>query len=64
MYTIAITMNIFGYPINPFGPGGGHIVPPLSRICVYLGKYAYERVEKTWLFSFMSLEKGSTLSTP
>ena len=25
----------------------GHIVPPLSRICVYLCKYAYERIEKT-----------------
>ena len=30
-----------------FGPGGGHIVPPLSRICVYQCKYAYERIEKT-----------------
>ena len=27
--------------------GGGHIVPPLLRICVYLCKYAYELVEKT-----------------
>ena len=25
---------------------GGHIVPPLSYICVYLCKYAFERIEK------------------
>ena len=28
------------------GPRGGHIVPPLSHICVWLCKYAYERDEK------------------
>ena len=50
--------------LNLLGTEGGHIVPPLSRICVYLRKYAYEPVEKTWLFSNMSLEKGSTLFTP
>ena len=50
--------------INPSWPGGGHIVDPLSRSCVYLCKYAYELVKKTWLFSVMSLEKGSTLFTP
>ena len=36
----------------------------LSHICVYLCKYAYECVAKTWLFSVMSVEKGSTLFTP
>ena len=35
----------------------------LLRICAYLCKYAYELIEKTWLFSVMSLEKGSTLFT-
>ena len=49
---------------NPISTRGGHIVPPLLRICVFLCKYAYELVEKTWLFSVMSLEKGSTLFTP
>ena len=52
------------YIINPISPGGGHIVRPLLRICLYLCNYAYELVEKTWLFSVMSLEKGSTLFTP
>ena len=50
--------------INPISTRGGHIVPLLLHICVYLCKYAYELVEKTWLFSVMSLEKGSTLFTP
>ena len=37
------------------------ICPPLPCICTYLCKYTYERVEKTWLFPIISLEKGSKL---
>ena len=57
------TMNCFSL-FNRISTRRGHIVPPLLRICVFLCKYAYELVEKTWLFSVMSLEKGSTLFTP
>ena len=32
------------------GPGGAYI-PPLPRICVYLCKYKYKRVEKKLDFS-------------
>ena len=38
---------IFTPSFNPISTGGGHIVPPLLRICVFLCKYAYELVEKT-----------------
>ena len=64
---MAVQENIMWNTIGALtllAPGGEHIVPPLLRICVFLCKYAYELVEKTWLFSVMSLEKGSTLFTP
>ena len=38
--------------------------PPLPRICVFLYNYMYEWVDKTWLFSIISLEKGNMLLTP
>ena len=44
--------------INPIWPRGGHIVPPLSRICVYLCKYAYERIEKNLTFLGYEFGKG------
>ena len=34
--------------------------PPAKYLRIY-GKYKYERVEKSWLFPNISLEKGSTL---
>ena len=58
MYTIDMTINIFGHPINPIWPRGGDIVPPLSRSCVYLGKYAYDRVEKNLTFLIYEFGKG------
>ena len=33
-------------PLTLLGPGGGHILPPLSRICLYRCKYTYEGDEK------------------
>ena len=42
--------------LNPIRTRGGHIVPPLSRICVYLGKYTYKRIEKN--LTFLSYECG------
>ena len=56
--------NKLRHILTLLAPGGGTLCPPLLRICVFLCKYAYELVEKTWLFSVMSLEKGSTLFTP
>ena len=41
------SLKLPAWLLNPIWPRGGHIVPPLSRICVYLCKYAYERIEKT-----------------
>ena len=32
--------------VNPIRPRVGPIVPALSRICIYLGKYTYKRIEK------------------
>ena len=43
---------------NPIRPRGGHNVPPLSRICVYLGKYAYKCVEKNLTFLSLKFGKG------
>ena len=40
--------------VNPIRPRVGHIVPHLSRICVYLGKYTYKRIEKN--LTFLSYE--------
>ena len=41
-----------------FGPGGGYL---FAYICA---NTRTSSLKKTWLFSVMSLEKGSTLFTP
>ena len=48
---------------NPIKGGGGHNVPPLSRICVYASGYAYEGANFLWLFLIFSMEEVTRLST-
>ena len=44
---------------NPICPGDAC----MPHICIYLCKYMYECIEKTWLFPIIGLEKGNMLFT-
>ena len=43
---------------NPICPRGRSYMPPLPRICVYLCKYMYECVEKSFTFLNYKFGKG------
>ena len=45
---------------NPICPGDAC----MPHMCIYLCKYMYECIEKTWLFPIIGLEKGSMLFSP
>ena len=46
-----------------FRLGGGHNVPPLSRICVYACGYAHRCANFFLLFLIFSVEEMTALST-
>ena len=50
--------------LTPLGPGWGTLYPPCHVFAYNRANTRTSELKKTWLFSIMSLEKGSALFTP